>query len=180
TLHAAVQADRRVVIAYNTPYGGMIETEAAPYGLVAKAGIWYVVLAYHHRIAAMRVSAVQRAEITDEPFIRPADFDLATFWQDWCSRVESNRPEYCVRLRVAPELLLSLRQHFGHTLETILEDAEPPDERGWRVMVLPFESFEAARERILGYGRAVEVLEPHALRCSVIDFARQIVDFYAR
>jgi hypothetical protein len=35
-----------------------------------------------------------------------------------------------------------------------------------------------ARERILGLGRAIEVLAPEPLRLSVIDFARQIVDFY--
>ncbi len=38
---------------------------------------------------------------------------------------------------------------------------------------------EAARERILGFGRAVEVLEPQALRKSIVDFATQIVTFYA-
>ena len=43
---------------------------------------------------------------------------------------------------------------------------------------LPFESFNTARSRLLGLGRAVEVLEPETLRKSIIDFARQIVDFY--
>ena len=38
---------------------------------------------------------------------------------------------------------------------------------------------EAARERILGFGRAVEVLEPQPLRKSIVDFATQIVTFYA-
>jgi predicted DNA-binding transcriptional regulator YafY len=36
------------------------------------------------------------------------------------------------------------------------------------------------RGGILGFGRAAEVLEPEALRLSVIDFARQIVEFYAK
>jgi len=43
---------------------------------------------------------------------------------------------------------------------------------------LSFESFEAARDRILGFGRGVEVLEPVALRKSVLDFAEQIISLY--
>lgn len=35
-----------------------------------------------------------------------------------------------------------------------------------------------ARTRILGLGRAIEVLEPLSLRMSVIDFARQIDVLY--
>jgi predicted DNA-binding transcriptional regulator YafY len=43
---------------------------------------------------------------------------------------------------------------------------------------LQFERFEEARRRLLGYGRAVEVLEPDALRKSIKDYAWQIVDLY--
>jgi hypothetical protein len=43
---------------------------------------------------------------------------------------------------------------------------------------LPFDSFVAARSRLLGLGRAVEVLEPETLRKSLIDFAEQTVGFY--
>ena len=52
------------------------------------------------------------------------------------------------------------------------------DAAGWVEIELSFESFEAARERILGFGRGVEVLEPAALRRSVADMAEQIVDLY--
>jgi hypothetical protein len=44
---------------------------------------------------------------------------------------------------------------------------------------LPFESFVTARTRLLGLGRAVEVLEPGPLRKSLVDFANQVVGFYA-
>lgn len=45
-------------------------------------------------------------------------------------------------------------------------------------LTLCFESLEAARERILGYGRALEILAPWELRESVLDYARQIVELY--
>jgi predicted DNA-binding transcriptional regulator YafY len=41
-----------------------------------------------------------------------------------------------------------------------------------------FETLEQARRHILGFGAAIEVLEPEPLRLSVIDFARQIAEFY--
>jgi predicted DNA-binding transcriptional regulator YafY len=59
-----------------------------------------------------------------------------------------------------------------------LTQASPPDGEGWVTLTLPFEDIHSARGRILGFGRAVEVLEPEALRKSVIDFAEQIVGFY--
>ena len=48
------------------------------------------------------------------------------------------------------------------------------------VRTLAFESFEAARDRILGFGAAAEVLEPEALRRSIMDYAAQIVQLYAK
>jgi predicted DNA-binding transcriptional regulator YafY len=59
-----------------------------------------------------------------------------------------------------------------------VEVAGPADPGGWVTLRLAFETFEDARTRLLGLGRAIEVLEPRALRESVVDFARQIVDFY--
>jgi hypothetical protein len=126
----------------------------------------------------MRVSSIWEARITGEAFTRPGDFNLAAFWEAWCAQVEHNRPQYVARVRVAPGLLPLLRWHFGDQMDGILESASRPDKHGWRNVSLPFESFETARERILGYGRAVEVIEPVALRRSVLDFAQQIVDFY--
>ena len=60
----------------------------------------------------------------------------------------------------------------------ILAEAGPPGADGWREVRLPFDSLEQARERILGLGGAVRVLEPLPLRESVIDFARQVLAAY--
>ena len=49
---------------------------------------------------------------------------------------------------------------------------------GWVTLDLLFESFIAARSRLFGLGRAVEVLESESLRMSLVDFAEQIVGFY--
>jgi predicted DNA-binding transcriptional regulator YafY len=45
-------------------------------------------------------------------------------------------------------------------------------------VTLPFESLHEARERLLGFGGAVEVVAPQALRQGMVDFARQVVARY--
>lgn len=80
--------------------------------------------------------------------------------------------------RVSPELIEHLPRIFGEHTDHILAQASQPDEQGCVILTLPFDGFESARSRILGLGRAVEVLEPLSLRISVIDFARQITNLY--
>ena len=127
-----------------------------------------------------RVSDVVAAHLSDERFERPADFDLAAFWKGWCADYEGSRPSYPVLARVSPGLVPYVPLVFGDPIREAVAQAGPPDAEGWLTLSLPFETFEAARMRILGLGRAVEVLEPVALRMSVVDFAAQIVDFYSR
>ncbi len=181
-LHAIQQAvwqDLKLHLAYQLPFKARAEWLVDPYGLVAKANTWYLVCARDGHIAAHLVSRVLDARLSDEPFQRPVDFDLPAFWKAWCSRVADNRPRYPVTVRVAPELLPFLPQQFDPSAQEALAQAGPPDGEGWVTLTLPFETLEAARQRLLSCGRAVEVVAPQALRDSVLDFARQIVALYA-
>lgn len=45
---------------------------------------------------------------------------------------------------------------------------------------MEFDHFEHARTSLLGYGNAVKVIEPDALRLSIADFAQQIVEMYEK
>jgi len=81
-------------------------------------------------------------------------------------------------VKVSPELARWLPAILGDSVREAVE-AAPADDAGWLTLTLPFESLEAARSRLLGWGGAVEVLEPEALRRSVADFAEQIVARYA-
>ena len=180
-MQRAVWEDRKLRITYRAhigPYTPQFERVVAPYGLVAKAGIWHLVCARDDGIQAHRASDVVAVQITDEHFDRPADFDLAVFWQDWRISQEANRPSFTATVRVAPELVPLLPYYFGKSIQPAIAGAASPDAAGWMTVVLPFERFEDARERLLGFGRAAEVLEPLALRLSIIDYAGQILDRY--
>ena len=72
-----------------------------------------------------------------------------------------------------PELLI----HFGkYILDQI--DTSPHDQSKTFKIQLSFENLQAARERLLSFGSAVEVLEPLALRTSIVDYAKEIVNLY--
>ena len=73
-----------------------------------------------------------------------------------------------------------LPEHVGDRAHGQLAPRSIPDADGWVTLDLPFKSFIAARSRLFGLGRAVEVLEPKTLRKSLIDFAEQIVGFYKK
>ena len=179
TVQQAVWQDRMLRIKYRLDFGAQVEYAVAPYGLVAKTNVWYLVARREDHLRVYRVSKISEALIQDEVFERPGDFNLADFWTAWCADFEVSRPYYPVTARVAPELIPHLPGLFGESFRQVIAEAAAPDEKGWLTLVLPFETFEAARGRILALGRAIEVIEPEALRCSVVDFARQTMSRYA-
>src|SRR5512134_601883 len=88
------------------------EQDAEPYGLVAKANIWYLVYGRGGSLHVRRVSQIVEATLLPECFTRPADFDLETFWEGWCRDYESH-PPFLARVRVAPGALSLLAEYVG-------------------------------------------------------------------
>jgi predicted DNA-binding transcriptional regulator YafY len=183
TMQQAVWEDRVLELAYHLqigPHSLPFERRVDPYGLVARAGVWHLACASGGRMRVYRVSRVLDARITDERFERPADFDLAAFWKAWCAGQAENRPAYLVKARVAPQLIPLLPLYLGTGTHQAPAPVAEPDAAGWVTLTLAFDNLEHARSHILEMGGAVEVLEPEALRRSVIDFAAQITALYAK
>lgn len=182
-IQQALWHEKLLDLTYRSPFFGdwiaPLHIQAAPYGLVAKAGGWYLVCAVGDHLQVIPVSSILEAVSLAVGFSRPASFDLPAFWQAWCAAELERRPRYNVCLRLAPEGLPILRRRFAAQLDQALRLAPPAAQDGWRQVVLDFESQEDARTFLLGCGRVVEVLAPLALRLSLVDFARQVVDFYS-
>jgi predicted DNA-binding transcriptional regulator YafY len=181
TVHRAVWEDRWLEVHYRLRAGHVFDVERriAAYGLVAKAGVWYVVYAYRGRVRALRVSQLLDARILQGRFERPSGFDLKSFWGEWCAAVEHDRPLYPVRLRVAPHVASDLAWHLGQgRYQGLLATPPRPDEAAWVAVEWTFESLSEARSRLLALGGAVEVLEPLPLRKSIADYGRQIAARY--
>jgi predicted DNA-binding transcriptional regulator YafY len=67
---------RRLRIRYRTAV-----RDVEPFGLVLKAGVWYLVAGVDGTVRTYRVGHVADVEELEEWFERPADFDLASWWQ---------------------------------------------------------------------------------------------------
>jgi predicted DNA-binding transcriptional regulator YafY len=177
-IHHAVWQDKLVRLVYQGNFDTQIEAEIAPLGLVAKMNTWYLVGMDRGYVRVIKIEDILRVDILDQVFTRDKDFNLATFWKEWCKASQERRSVYIVQIKVAPELFSKLHLYLGEVAKYTISDTEPVDSKGWRVVIILFENFFRARESILNFGNAAEVLEPEALKLSVIDFAKQIVDFY--
>lgn len=170
TLHQAVWNDRKVTITYQLPFETQVTRLVDPYSLVAKMNVWYLVLAREDFMRVLKVADILFAEIARETFERSPEFDLASFWAKHREDIENNRPQFRVKVSIDPRLLPFVQPFVL---------GEVAKGEGWIPLTLGFENFESARTHLLGWGRAVEILEPIPLLQSVLDFAKQIVDFYS-
>lgn len=173
TIHQAVWQAQKLQLTYRLPYHNIeLQHLVEPYGLVAKTNIWHLVY-NRNGFRVLRVADLLVAQLVDEPFQRQSDFDLAAFWQDWCAQQEMNRSLYPVTVRVVPHFVAELPHHFGS------EIGQRDSDGNLVIVTLHFASLEAARSRLLGFGNAIQVLEPRALRASIKDYAAQITSLYA-
>jgi predicted DNA-binding transcriptional regulator YafY len=177
TIQHAVWHDQKLRLTYRPLPTLELEQLVEPYGLVAKAGLWYVVCAQAGRFQVHRISHLRGVQPGEETFTRLADFDLGTFWQKYCDERDQQHTIYPVQVRVAPNFIFVLPYYFGNSIRTRIEAAQP-DDNGRITLDLTFSSLDEARDRLLDFGRGVEVLKPLALRLSVIDYARQVLGVY--
>jgi predicted DNA-binding transcriptional regulator YafY len=181
TIQQAVWQDYKLVIDYHFMIREQVIRQIiSPYSLVAKAGMWYLIGAGPSLIRVYRLSNLISVNLLSEKFERPPAYDLKVFWRDWCQHFEERKSLYRVQVLIHPNLLPFVEYIFGNQVNGNIKASPQDDADRWLPMTLFFESFEAARGKLLSCGRAVEVVEPYALRVSIIDFAEQITSFYRR
>ncbi|WP_339128967.1 WYL domain-containing protein [Streptomyces sp. f51] len=165
-LAEAVWDDRPVLARYRR---GTAEVERSlePYGLVLKAGVWYLCA----RVAdaeVFRVYRIDRFTAVDpgpERFRRDDGFDLPAFWAERAAEFARSVLRSEITVRLSPEGVRQLPYALGPvSAEEGIGTSGAPDERGWVTLTLPVESEEVARMQLRGLGPEVEVLAPAALR----------------
>ncbi|GAA3881803.1 WYL domain-containing protein [Streptomyces lacrimifluminis] len=146
-----------------------VERRLEPYGLVLKAGRWYVVAGPGPR--TFRVDQILELTASEEEFIRPDAFDLAAHWtayqRDFHDRL--HRGDAVVRL--APGVRLP-----GPAADAVEANGRT-DEEGWTLATVPIESVDHAHGEFLRLGTGVEVLAPAELRERI---ARTVTELAAR
>jgi predicted DNA-binding transcriptional regulator YafY len=137
----------------------------APLGLVLKGGSWYLAGHVDSSVRTYRVARVLDCNVLEDHFVRPADFDLAAYWQAATIRLEAEMHPNIATVRLSPfgiKLLNALSQPYVRT-RTRIEDAA--DTAGWRIAEVPIGKtvWHAAAE-LLRLGAEAEVLAPAELR----------------
>lgn len=177
-LARAVWQDRMVELRYRRG-DREVTRVVAPYGLVLKNGVWYLVGQVGAKHRTYRVDRVVAVTVSDETFDRDDGFDLVGYWragaEEFLRRMLSDR----VTIRVSPAGLRMLR----HVVEAPFAYDEAvaagaPDEQGWLVTRLPVESVDVAYDVLLQLGPEVEVLEPPVLRARMATAAERLARAY--
>ncbi|MEV0459338.1 helix-turn-helix transcriptional regulator [Catellatospora methionotrophica] len=165
----AVWEQRRVTVRYRRADSSVRRT-LEPYGLVLKAGVWYLVahVPDADAVRTYRLARITAVEPDGETFDRPPDFHLAQWWAAAASSFDRTLIRDRVRLRVSPDGLrrLPLLTHAGIRDEAILHTG-PPDGQGWCEVELAVESPRVALSQLLPLGADVEVIAPAELRAAL-------------
>lgn len=157
TCRRAVWGQRRVIIRYA---GRDRDIPLDPLGLVAKGRSWYVVARRTDgQIYSYRMSRIDRVDLTEEFFDRPADFDLQAYWGESLRRFRAQLPSYVVTLRLKNTMLDRLHRNPPPTVTAL--------EPGWSHVEADFEVPEAAVAFVLGLGGDATLLSPPKLRAEV-------------
>jgi predicted DNA-binding transcriptional regulator YafY len=158
-----------------------VARELEPYGLVLKAGVWYL-CARVVRSESFRVYRIDRFTAVDgaeERFTRDEAFELPAFWEERAEQFARSilRAEVVVRLSRDGVRRLPYAVDSPAAREA-LDTAGGPGDDGWVTVTLAVESEEVAHTQLSALGPEVEVLAPESLRRRFAEDARRLAGLY--
>ncbi|WLW55646.1 helix-turn-helix transcriptional regulator [Streptomyces sp. YU58] len=176
----AVWDDRRITAHYWRGEGEVVR-ELEPYGLVLKAGVWYLCarVAGHGSYRVYRIDRFTAVDAGEERFARDEEFDLPAFWDERAEQFARSilRAEVVVRLSADGVRILPYAVG-GPSAREALEAAGTPDEDGRVTVTLAVESEEVAHSQLASLGPEVEVLAPESLRTRFAQDAMRLARLY--
>ena len=135
-----------------------MDRRVEPYGLVLKAGRWYLVAGPGPR--TYRIDQILALEIGDGSVEVPAGFDLAGYWRRYQEDFLARRFREEAVVLVAAGSPACSTAWLARAIDE--NGSEEPD--GRIRAVVPIESVDHALASFLAMGADVEVLEPKELR----------------
>ncbi|MGP4110726.1 helix-turn-helix transcriptional regulator [Streptomyces sp. 4N509B] len=178
----AVWDDRRLTVGYRRRDGAEVERLLEPYGLVLKAGVWYLAAGVppSDGFRVYRVDRLSRAEPAGQHFERDETFDLPAFWEERAAAFSRSILRAEVVLRLTPAGTRVVRHLTDRVAaEEALAEAGEPDEQGRVTVTLPVESHDVAFSQLLGLGPEGEVLAPASLRRRFAEATARAAALYA-
>ncbi|MGI5468345.1 helix-turn-helix transcriptional regulator [Streptomyces sp. CA-132043] len=188
--------DDRVLTARYDRKGTEVDRVLEPYGLVLKAGVWYLAAEAadgrggtgdragdggrdRARCRVYRVERFRSVAAGADRFVRDPDFDLPAFWEERAAQFARSilRDEVTVRLTPAGA------RRLPHVTDRVaareaLDAAPDPDGQGRITVTLAVESPDVACSQLLGLGPEAEVLAPPELRARFAAASRHMAELY--
>ncbi|WP_035844975.1 helix-turn-helix transcriptional regulator [Kitasatospora azatica] len=173
-LQQAVFTDRRVLLTYR--HSGAAEANeytVDPYGLVSKAGVWYLAADLDAAPRLFRVDRVRAAAIGEDPVLRRAGQTLASVWAVLREQVERVPDDVLLRARVRRSRLDMLLRIHGPRVS----EPPAPGDGEWAELTLAFPVVAAARA-LLSFGADLEILAPSEARAELARAATEVAEVY--
>jgi predicted DNA-binding transcriptional regulator YafY len=169
----AVVDGEQIVLGYIARDRSATERVVHPLGLATKRATWYLVADTDRGLRTFRVDRVTSVEPTGDPVVRPDGFDLEESWRLVTERVEREWTAHA-RGTADPEIVPTLRMVFG----TRIRIGPPQTDGRVEVELGGWNEIELAGQ-LAGFGNAVEVLDPPALRQRLARLGAELTATYA-
>ncbi|MEU5880056.1 YafY family protein [Spirillospora sp. NPDC047279] len=166
----AVWHQRRVRLRYlrwEAPHE--VTRTVEPYGVVLKAGRWYLVARRAGRFRTYRVSRILDVGMLDQGFDRAADFDLTGYWRAYLDDFDARRHQGRAVLRLSPDGMLRLPHLAEQAIVRAAQETATTEPDGWTRVTVPVESDDQAIRDLLRLGPDAEVLAPAGLRARMAE-----------
>lgn len=165
--------DRRQVTMTYQSWQARREWLVDPWGVVLKAGNWYLVGFGAGKTRSFNVADIHALDMTETTVAVPADFDLAAWWDAAMAQFEERLRPGRARLR-ASQLGIQRLRLLGPFAGTAIATAQAPNPEGWIELVLPIETIASAAPMMLGIGPEIDILDPPELREAVRILASEV------
>jgi predicted DNA-binding transcriptional regulator YafY len=174
-LQQAVVRHRQVRLVYRSRSRGPFDGLVDPWGLVDKAGTWYLVAGTEAGERTFRLDRIESATVTELEARRPPDFDLSNAWQQVVATVEEQRSLTSATVLVEPRFVFVLRGQFGRHYEVL----DPAADGRARVRVAAPTPLMIA-QHLAGWGALIEVQDSAQVCGELARLGAELVERYDR
>ena len=171
TLRRGVWEDRRIAILYRDRNGARTSRTIEPLGLVSKSGVWYVVARDGEDYRSFRADRIASAELTEDFFERPRDFDLDTYWSQSSRQYEGMMERFPVTIRIDPDRLDMVTAYW--------RPVNVDNDGSSCVVRFDFPGRAPAIHQLLAWGNTATLIDPRDLAGEIVSLARTVLQHYA-
>jgi predicted DNA-binding transcriptional regulator YafY len=174
-IQKAVYEDRLIEVEYENFDGKITQRLLAPYSLVCKSSVWYLLAERDKELRTYRVSRIHSVRLLETSFSRRPDYDLPSYWRAHAQSLGNLPFEYSCVLRIHPERISFIKWLMPGRWE-LIKDA---NDKGWMTISLAMDSNLLAEMLVFGLAGFVEVVEPAELKDAVVAKARDVLEHLA-